>query len=128
MLNDIYFKNVGNCECYIEVGCDAEKKDSLFVSVNQIIFNDYETNDNLKMLKGDVTSQFSKTYNKMSEVLKDIFSDIEMLESDFTDFQFSIENDDKKPFYRLWCKSKNKIDNHDICEKLDNWYCANSNQ
>ena len=111
MVNDIFFKAIGNCNCNVEFGIDYENetRNELRVSVNKNIFNDYELYNSIDELKKEYGKLNDEIFDEMRKALIEIFNDIDAMENDFECFGFSTEMKNGEVFFRLFAKRKNDI-------------------
>ena len=109
MRNDVFFKNVGDCNCNVEFGVDYETRNELYVSVNKTISNDYELYNSLDELKKEYGKLNDEIFDEMKKALIEIFNDIDATENDFECFSFSTEMKNDEVFFRLFAKRKNDI-------------------
>ena len=109
MVNDVFFKAIGNCNCNVEFDVDNETQNELYVSVDKNIFNDYELYNSLDELKKENGKLNDEIFDEMRKALIEIFNDISATENDFECFSFSTEMKNDEVFFRLFAKRKNDI-------------------
>ena len=109
MVNDVFFKAIGDCNCNVEFGVDNETRNELYVSVDKTIFNDYELYNSLEELKKEYGKLNDEIFDEMKKALIEIFNDIDATENDFECFSFSTEMKNNEVFFRLFAKRKNNV-------------------
>ena len=109
MVNDVFFKAIGNCNCNVEFGVDYETQNELYVSIDKNVFNDYEPYNSLDELKKEYGKFNDVIFDEMRKALIEIFNDISATENDFECFSFSTEMKNNEVFYRLFAKRKNDV-------------------